>query len=187
MCKKKHNRNCLDCHKKTTFKELNKYGGICEKCADAIEYHKPTHKTPEYKKKERCIGIVDETARKTYNFNNMKNSIDTLIPLIEDWAKEKGILEKATPLDQLSKTEEEVLELRESLFAQKNDMRFFYNSKGNLKNTQEEIEDAIGDVLVTLIIQAKIQNLNIVDCLKGAYDIISKREGEMVDGKFVKE
>ena len=27
---------CMDCVKKITFKEYNKYGGICERCASEI-------------------------------------------------------------------------------------------------------------------------------------------------------
>ncbi len=54
-------------------------------------------------------------------------------------------------------------------------------------NTEYEIKDAIGDILVTLIIQSKMQNLDILDCLRIAYDTISKRKGKMIGGVFVKE
>jgi hypothetical protein len=40
---------------------------------------------------------------------------------------------------------------------------------------------------VTIIIQAKMQNMSLVECLEGAYNIIAKRTGKMVDGQFVKD
>ena len=72
---------------------------------------------------------------------------------------------------QWEKTQEEVNELKEAL--QNNDV--------------EGISDAIGDSIVTLFLQAEIQKINIIDCLQGVYNIISKRSGVMKDGKFVKE
>tara|TARA_R110000822_G_scaffold262332_1_gene386719 strand:- start:500 stop:670 length:171 start_codon:yes stop_codon:yes gene_type:complete len=42
------------------------------------------------------------------------------------------------------------------------------------------------DTLVTIIIQAKMNNLDLLDCLDAAYGVISKRSGDMVDGTFVK-
>ena len=50
-----------------------------------------------------------------------------------------------------------------------------------------EIEDALGDILVTIIIQAEMHELSLVDCLESAYNVISKRTGKMVDGQFVKD
>jgi len=47
--------------------------------------------------------------------------------------------------------------------------------------------DAIGDITVTLIIQAEMQGLDFQDCLQAAYDVISKRTGKMIDGQFVKD
>lgn len=107
--------------------------------------------------------------------------------LVEKWAEDKGILEKATPLAQGGKTFEEVEELIEALEVQEEGLETFTNHKGKEVNTEEEIKDALGDILVTLIIQAKLQNLNLLDCLESAYNIISKRTGKMVDGQFVKD
>lgn len=91
--------------------------------------------------------------------------------LIEEWAKEKGILEKATTMKQAEKTHEEVLELMSAID----------------EDNREEIKDAIGDIMVTLIIQAKMQGMTIEECLNAAYDVISKRTGKMVNGQFVKD
>lgn len=90
---------------------------------------------------------------------------------IEQWAKDKGILDKATPMKQAMKTQEELTELCNAI----------------LDDDKEEIKDAIGDIVVTLIIQAKMQGMTIEECLNAAYDVISKRTGKMVNGQFVKD
>ncbi len=91
--------------------------------------------------------------------------------LVIEWAQNKGILQKATPARQADKTLEEVEELRAAI----------------ADDNREEIADALGDILVTIIIQAKMQNMSLVECLEGAYNIIAKRTGKMMDGQFVKD
>lgn len=54
-------------------------------------------------------------------------------------------------------------------------------------NDRAEIIDAMGDIMVTLIIQAKMQDLSLEKCLESAYNIIAKRTGKMVNGQFVKD
>jgi NTP pyrophosphatase (non-canonical NTP hydrolase) len=103
------------------------------------------------------------------------------------WAKGKGILDKATPLAQCFKTIEEVDELFEALTAQEKGLDEFVNSKGVLVNTREEIQDAFGDILVTITVGAELQGLDIEDCLQSAYDVIKNRTGKMVNGQFVKD
>jgi NTP pyrophosphatase (non-canonical NTP hydrolase) len=90
---------------------------------------------------------------------------------IEQWAKDKGILDNATTMKQAEKTHEEVLELISAID----------------EDNREEIKDAIGDIVVTLIIQAKMQGMTIEECLNAAYDVISKRTGKMINGQFVKD
>ena len=103
------------------------------------------------------------------------------------WAKDKGIFDKSTPLSQHSKTLEEIEELSMAISAQYAGKEEFLDDYGALKNTNEEIKDAIGDIIVTLMIQAKMQGLTIEECLESVYNIISKRTGKMVDGIFVKD
>lgn len=91
--------------------------------------------------------------------------------LVLEWAEVRGILDKATPKAQAQKSLEEVAELVAAIK---------YNDK-------PEVIDAIGDVTVTLIIQAYLQGVDMLDCLEGAYNVIAKRKGAMVDGKYVKE
>lgn len=87
------------------------------------------------------------------------------------WAGEKGILDKSNPSKQMLKTMEEVGELASSI------------AKGN----KEKAKDDIGDVIVTLILQAHMQGLDVVDCVEHAYTEIAGRTGQMIDGIFVKD
>lgn len=95
---------------------------------------------------------------------------ENLEPLVIQWAKEKGILQKATTMAQAEKTHEEVLELMTAID----------------EDNKPEIIDALGDILVTIIIQAKLQNVCLMHCLETAYNVINKRTGKMVNGTFVK-
>lgn len=90
---------------------------------------------------------------------------------VEDWAEDKGIFSKATPMAQALKTLEETTELCTAI-----------NS-----NDKAEIVDAMGDIMVTLIIQARMQNISLEECLESAYHVISKRTGKMINGQFVKD
>lgn len=102
--------------------------------------------------------------------NNIMN-YQELEKLIIEWANQKGILEKGTSLAQWNKTAEEVNELNDAL----------------LEDNRAEIIDALGDILVTIIIQAEMQGLKLEDCLESAYNVIAKRTGKMVNGQFVKD
>jgi len=102
---------------------------------------------------------------------NIYMDMNELIACTIQWARDKGILENGTRLGQAHKTLEEAQEL---VAAVEN-------------NNREEIIDAIGDVLVTVIIQADMNGLCIEDCLQSAYDVISKRTGRMENGVFVKD
>lgn len=97
--------------------------------------------------------------------------IESLETAVIKWAEDRGIFEKATPASQWEKTHEEVLELIE----------------GIVKNDRREIEDAIGDTVVTLIIQARMHGLSLGQCLATAYDQIKNRTGKMINGVFVKD
>ena len=91
--------------------------------------------------------------------------------MIIDWATDRGIIAHATAFDQLSKTLEEVDELYEAI----------------VSSNVSEVEDAIGDIIVTLIVQAYMWNTDITYCVQKAYEEIKDRRGGMVDGLFVKE
>ena len=93
-----------------------------------------------------------------------------LIALTIAWAAQKEILTKGTVEKQALKTLEEAGELVLAVG----------------QNNREEIKDAIGDIMVTIIIQAEMQGLDLQECLAGAYDVISKRKGVMNNGTFIK-
>ena len=54
-------------------------------------------------------------------------------------------------------------------------------------NNKDEIVDALGDILVTIIIQAELQGVSLTECLESAYNVIAKRTGKMVNGQFQKD
>ena len=62
-------------------------------------------------------------------------TIQELVPLIQGWAKERKIYEQLTPFDELLKTHEEVGELIKACY----------------DNDKNAIQDAIGDVMITMI------------------------------------
>ena len=106
-----------------------------------------------------------------YNPGDRKMKYNELEALVISWAEQKGIFEKGNPDAQCEKTFEEVTELSAAIY----------------ENNKEEIIDALGDILVTIIIQAEMQGLKLEDCLQSAYNVISKRTGKMIDGQFVKD
>ena len=105
--------------------------------------------------------------------------MNKLIDNVLTWGVDKGILKpkngflytKGQKLAQMSKTLEEVVELNTAL----------------INDNLAETKDAIGDIIVTLILQAEMNDLTIEECLQSAYDVISKRNGIMINGVFVKE
>ena len=98
-------------------------------------------------------------------------SYNELEALVIAWATQKKIFENGTPARQCDKTLEEVEELADAIF----------------NNDKEEIVDALGDILVTIIIQAEMQGLSLESCLESAYNVIAKRTGVMVNGQFQKD
>lgn len=98
-------------------------------------------------------------------------SFEDLNQKVIDWAHAKGILLNGTPIKQAMKTQEELTELCNAI----------------IDKDKEEIADAIGDILVTVIIQARMQDMHPLKCLESAYNVISKRTGKMINGQFVKD
>ena len=98
-------------------------------------------------------------------------NFEELQELVIDWAYERNIIDvKKTP-KQFMKVTEELGELAE----------------GINKDNQGQIKDSLGDILVTLIILSKDLDVDLLDCLRGAYDVIKDRTGKTVNGVFVKE
>jgi NTP pyrophosphatase (non-canonical NTP hydrolase) len=90
---------------------------------------------------------------------------------VEQWAKDKGILDNGTSVKQAIKTLEECVELMEAV----------------VTDDPEAVKDAIGDIVVTLIIQCKLRGVTLEQCIEHAYSQIRDRQGKMVNGMFIKE
>jgi NTP pyrophosphatase (non-canonical NTP hydrolase) len=122
---------------------------------------------------------------------------EELSALVLQWGEDKGIFAKSTPLRQLDKTQEELDETREALQKLVSlgdqeilDEKLLTEDLDSLtleEDTLLEAKDGIGDMLVTIILLAKMLNMDSVDCLQSAYDVIKKRTGKMVNGQFVKD
>ena len=88
------------------------------------------------------------------------------------WGEARGIVQNSTPKAQMVKTLEEVHELYEAID----------------KDDREAMADAYGDILVTLIMGCACADLDLVECLAGAYNEIKDRKGYLTpEGIFVKE
>ena len=90
---------------------------------------------------------------------------------IRDWAEQKGILKEGDARTQYVKLQEESGELAKAL----------------LDNDQEEVIDAIGDMVVVLTNLAHQRGVYIETCIQSAYEVINKRTGKMINGTFVKD
>ena len=77
-------------------------------------------------------------------------TIQELVPLIHQWAKERGIFDNLTPFDQLLKTHEEVGELIKACY----------------DDDLPAIQDAIGNVMVTLINYCYFKKIDFVKVYK---------------------
>ena len=98
-------------------------------------------------------------------------SFDELQKAIIKWAIDRNIINSKNIGRQFMKVTEELGELAE----------------GINKDNQGQIKDSLGDILVTLIILSKDLDVDLLDCLRGAYDVIKDRTGKTVNGVFVKE
>jgi len=122
---------------------------------------------------------------------------EELSALVLQWGEDKGIFAKSTPLRQLDKTQEELDETREALQKLVSlgdqeilDEKLLTEDLDSLNLEEDallEAKDGIGDMLVTIILLAKMLNMDSVDCLQSAYNVIKKRTGKMVNGQFVKD
>ena len=88
------------------------------------------------------------------------------------WGEARGIVQNGKPLGQATKTLEEATELVTAV------------AQGNMAETI----DAVGDVMVTLVMVCATLDIDLTECFKSAYDQIKDRKGYLrADGVFVKE
>lgn len=88
------------------------------------------------------------------------------------WGEARGIVQNSNPYAQAKKTQEELYELFEAIE----------------DNDKVAMADAYGDILVTLIMGCATADLDLVECLEGAYNEIKDRKGHLSkEGLFIKE
>lgn len=88
------------------------------------------------------------------------------------WAEARKIIPNSTPTAQYLKAVSEIGELADAI--NKRDM--------------PAVKDAVGDTLVCLINMCALLDIDMIDCLNGAWDQIKDRKGTLLpSGVFVKE
>lgn len=137
------------------------------------------------KSRQKNAGVI---TRRNYNMckgtfsysnrNRMKKNMkyEELQEKVVKWANDRNIFENSNAIKQISKTQEELDETLDAL-----------TRLGKGEEAILEVADGIGDMIVTIILLAKMVGLDSVDCLADAYDEIKDRKGKMVNGLFVKE
>ena len=115
------------------------------------------------------MGLPEGLIRYIDRLGNM--TFESLQDEIIQWGYARNIVSSKNTPKQFMKVTEELGELAE----------------GINKDNQEQIKDSLGDILVTLIILSKDLDVDLLECLRGAYDVIKDRTGKTVNGVFVKE
>ena len=88
------------------------------------------------------------------------------------WAEARRIIPNAKPHSQLLKAVAEIGELADA------------ENKGDM----DAIKDGVGDVMVCLINYCALRDIDLTQCLWGAYEEIKDRKGTLMpSGVFVKE
>ncbi len=96
-------------------------------------------------------------------------TVDDIALLVTEWAKERGIFDHSDLKSQALKTVSEVGEFCDNVL------------KGR------DTTDDVGDILVTLQLHCHLKGISLSQCFRAAYNEISSRKGEMINGTFVKE
>lgn len=88
------------------------------------------------------------------------------------WSEARKIIPNSTPATVLLKLMSELGEL----------------SDATIKNDVAQVIDGVGDVMVCLITYCALQEIDLVTCMRFAYDEIENRKGTLLpNGVFVKE
>ena len=103
--------------------------------------------------------------------NTKTATLDELAMAVLAWADERGLIEPENAPRQMLKVVEELGELTGAM----------------AKDRRDDQKDAIGDVLVTILILAVQLGFSSTECLAHAYNEIANRTGKTVDGVFIKD
>ena len=114
--------------------------------------------------------LAAKAAKEAKNNKKAERPSTIIFDDIREWASARGIYQKGDSKTQYVKLMEEAGELAQAI----------------LKKDTPEIKDAIGDMVVVLTNLAHLEGLSIEQCIGSAYDVISKRHGQMINGTFVK-
>ena len=91
---------------------------------------------------------------------------------IIQWAEARKIIPNSTPETQLLKAVSEMGELADA----------------TIKKDRLAIADGVGDVIICMVNYCALQDINLVECMAGAYDEIKDRKGTLLpNGVFLKE
>jgi hypothetical protein len=100
------------------------------------------------------------------------------------WANDRKIIENSTPLAQARKTLEEVGEMLEAAAA----VNALYCGDMRANPYHDDYVDAVGDIIVTLIVGTACAGVTVTGCLEAAFEQIKDRKGHLrADGVFVKD
>lgn len=128
-------------------------------------------------------GLISEAIRRggksggyRWKFLSDCGDTDILIGKVIAWGRDKKLNDARA---QLNKVIEEVGEIAHEITRNHYDLEAL--------EQPDELYDAIGDTLVTIIILADILNMDPMTCLEIAYEAIANRTGETKNGTFVKD
>lgn len=160
-----------------TLKELAEDTGIVENTLSQYETEKrePRRETWIKLADYYCVpvsylmGLPDGLVQRINKTQAM--TFEELHEAIIQWAENRNMISPKNTSRQYMKVSEELGEIAE----------------GINKNNREQVEDSLGDILVTLIILAQDLNFDLLDCLNSAYNVIKDRKGKTINGVFVKE
>jgi hypothetical protein len=100
------------------------------------------------------------------------------------WARDRQIIENSTPLAQARKTLEECGELLEAASA----VMVLHHDDEEMDAQYDAYLDAVGDIIITLIVGTACCGKRVTDCLEAAFEQIKDRKGTLrADGVFVKD
>ena len=117
-----------------------------------------------------------------------EHNMRTLINNVIQWANDRNIIDGSTPIKQLDKTSEEFNELQRAVALHEFVLDSISWSNADLADAyRKDVVDAYGDVLVTLIISAQMQCIDLEDALAAAYEEIRHRKGKLINGLFHKD
>lgn len=98
-------------------------------------------------------------------------NLEDYLEMIANWGHARNIIHGSTPKAQVIKTLEECVELIAAIH----------------HNNTDEIADAMGDIIVTLVMISEQTEIPIIEAVIRAYEEIKDRKGTMRDGIFYKE